>query len=88
MNAGLTCKTPCEVPPRSAWKAAEGGRKRPGHDDRARLRSDVGQTTTSNGAGDTLRSRTEPRQGTEVVIAIRALNRMLELRRPEYVRIA
>jgi hypothetical protein len=38
--------------------------------------------------GDTLRSRTEPRQGTEVVIAIRALNRMLELRRLEYVRIA
>jgi hypothetical protein len=38
--------------------------------------------------GDTLRSRTDARQGTEVVIAVRALNRMLELGRPEYVRIA
>ena len=38
--------------------------------------------------GDALRSHTERRQATEVAIAVRALNRMLELRRPEFVRIA
>jgi hypothetical protein len=38
--------------------------------------------------GDALHSRTERRQATEVVIAVRALNRMLELGRPESVRIA
>ena len=38
--------------------------------------------------GDALRSRTDARRATEVGIAIRALNRMLELGRPESVRIA
>jgi hypothetical protein len=38
--------------------------------------------------GDELRSRTDGRQATEVAIAARALNRMLELGRPEYVRLA
>ena len=38
--------------------------------------------------GDGLRSRTDRRQATEVAIAVRALNRMLELGRPESVRIA
>jgi hypothetical protein len=38
--------------------------------------------------GDTLHSRTDGRQATEVAIAADALNRMLELGRPEYVRIA
>ena len=38
--------------------------------------------------GDALRSRTDRRQATEVAIAVRALNRMLELGRPESVRIA
>ena len=38
--------------------------------------------------GDTLRARTDPGQATEVAIAVRALNRMLELGRPESVRIA
>jgi hypothetical protein len=38
--------------------------------------------------GDALRSRTDRRQVTEVAIAVRALNRMLELGRPESVRIA
>ncbi len=37
--------------------------------------------------GDGLRSRTEGRRATEVAIAARALNRMLELGRPEYVRL-
>ncbi len=38
--------------------------------------------------GDALRSRTDERRETEVAIAVDALNRMLELGRPEYVRIA
>ena len=38
--------------------------------------------------GDGLRSRTDGRRVTEVAVAADALNRMLELGRPEYVRIA
>jgi len=38
--------------------------------------------------GDALRSRTDRRQATEVATAVHALNRMLELGRPESVRIA
>jgi hypothetical protein len=38
--------------------------------------------------GDALRARTDRRQATEVAIAVRALNRMLELGRPESVRLA
>ena len=38
--------------------------------------------------GDALRSRTNSHQATEVTIAVHALNRMLELGRPESVRIA
>ena len=38
--------------------------------------------------GDGLRSRTDGRQRTEVAIAADVLNRMLDLGRPEYVRIA
>jgi Transposase DDE domain len=38
--------------------------------------------------GDALRSRTDRRQATEVAIAVRALNRMLEFGRPKSVRIA
>src|SRR3954462_12116150 len=38
--------------------------------------------------GDALRSRTDRRQVTEVAIAVEALNRMLELGRPESVRVA
>ncbi len=37
--------------------------------------------------GDGLRSQTDGRQATEVAIAADALNRMLDFRRPEYVRI-
>ncbi len=38
--------------------------------------------------GDGLRSQTNERQATEVAIAADVLNRMLNLGRPEYVRIA
>jgi hypothetical protein len=38
--------------------------------------------------GDALRSRTDGRQATGVAIAVEVLDRMLDLGRPEYVRIA
>ena len=38
--------------------------------------------------GNALRSRTDRRRATEVAIAVQALNRMLDLGRPESVRIA
>jgi len=37
--------------------------------------------------GDALRSRADRRRATEASIAVKALNRMLELGRPEYVRL-
>ncbi len=37
--------------------------------------------------GDRLRSHTDGRQASEIAIAAGVLNRMLELGRPEYVRI-
>ena len=46
------------------------------------------QTRYKRVIGDALRSRTGRRQATEVAIAVQALNRMLELGRPESVRIA
>jgi Transposase DDE domain len=69
---------------------AERGRmhwqKASGYNDRALVEADISRYKRV--IGDTLRSRTDARQATEVVIAVRALNRMLELGRPEYVRIA
>jgi len=38
--------------------------------------------------GDGLRSRTDDRRATKVDVAVRALNRMVELGRPIYVRTA
>jgi hypothetical protein len=38
--------------------------------------------------GDGLRSRTDGRRATELAISVNVLNRMLDLGRPEYVRIA
>jgi hypothetical protein len=38
--------------------------------------------------GDGLRSQTDGQQATEVTISADALNRMLDLGRPEYVRVA
>jgi hypothetical protein len=37
--------------------------------------------------GEALHSQTDGRQATEVAIAVDALNRMLELGRPSYVRV-
>ena len=49
------------------------------------MESDIGRYKRV--IGDALRSRTEGRQTTEVAIAVASLNRMLELGRPEYVRL-
>jgi hypothetical protein len=57
-----------------------------GYNDRALVEADIGRYKRV--IGDALRSRTDARQNTEVAVAVRALNRMLELGRPEYVRIA
>ena len=38
--------------------------------------------------GDGLRAHTDERRRTEVAVAVHTLNRMLELGRPSYVRIA
>jgi hypothetical protein len=63
-----------------------GWQKASGYNFRALVESDVSRWKRV--AGDGLRSRTDGRQETEVAIATHALNRMLELGRPNYVRIA
>jgi len=54
----------------------------------ARAKAEAAVSRYKRVIGDALRSRTDDRQATEVAIAVRALNRMLELGRPESVRIA
>ena len=56
-----------------------------GYDWRALVEGDIGRYKRV--IGDALRSRTEGRQTTEVTIAVASLNRMLDLGRPEYVRL-
>src|SRR5882762_8494093 len=64
---------------RMAWQRASG------YNWRALVEADIGRYKRV--IGDALRSRTKGRQMTEVAIAIATLNRMLELGRPEYVRL-
>ena len=45
------------------------------------------ESLPSSVIGDGLRSRTDERRATEMDVAVQALNRMLELGRPNYVRI-
>ena len=54
----------------------------------ARAKAEAAISRYKRVIGDALRSRTDDRQATEVAIAVRALNRMLELGRPKSVRIA
>src|ERR1700741_4546248 len=56
-----------------------------GYNWRALVEADIGRYKRV--VGDALRSRTEGRQTTEVAIAVASLNRMLQLGRPEYVRL-
>lgn len=69
---------------------AERGRmswqKSSGYNRRARVEASIGRYKRV--IGDTLRSHTDPSKATEVGVAAAALNRMLELGRPSYVRIA
>jgi hypothetical protein len=63
-----------------------GWQRRSGYNWRALVEADVSRWKRV--IGDGLRSRTNDRRATEVAIAARALNRMLKLGRPEYLRIA
>jgi DDE family transposase len=64
---------------RMAWQKASGYTRR------ARAEAAIGRFKRV--IGDGLRSHAEERRATEVAVAVRALNRMLELGRPNYVRI-
>jgi hypothetical protein len=64
---------------RMAWQKASG------YSRRARIEAAISRYKRVIGAA--LRSHTDPRRATEVSIAVRALNRMLDLGRPNYVRI-
>jgi hypothetical protein len=72
------------------WTIAKHGRmawrKASGYNWRALVEADIARFKRVIGCG--LRSRTERRRATEVAVAVGALNRMLDLGRPEYVRIA
>ncbi len=65
---------------RMAWQKAAG------YNRRARAKAAIGRWKQV--IGDGLRSHTDERRATEVAVAAHALNRMLELARPTYVRIA
>jgi hypothetical protein len=63
-----------------------GWQKASGYIKRARVEAAIGRYKQV--IGDGLRSRAPRRQTTEVAIAVRALNRMLEFGRPNSVRTA
>ena len=63
-----------------------GWQKASGYNWRALVEADIARFKRL--IGDGLRSQTDGRQATEVAIAVQVLNRMLELGRPEYVRLA
>ncbi len=65
---------------RMAWQKAAG------YNWRALVEADIRRFKRVIGNG--LRLRTDRRRATEIAIAVKALNRMLELERPEYVRLA
>ena len=65
---------------RMAWQ------KRSGYNARARVEATMSRWKQVSGDG--LRAHTDERRATEVEVAVHALNRMLELGRPSYVRIA
>jgi len=65
---------------RMGWQKASGYTKR--------ARAEAAIARWKQVIGDGLRSRTDERRVTEVAVAAYALNRMLELGRPNYVRVA
>jgi hypothetical protein len=69
-----------------AERGRMGWQKASGYNWRALVEADIARFKRV--IGDGLHSRTDGRQATEVAIAVGVLNRMLDLGRPEYVRIA
>ncbi|MDO9713621.1 IS5 family transposase [Paracraurococcus lichenis] len=69
-----------------AERGRMGWQKASGYNDRALIEADISRWKRV--IGDGLRSQTDGRQETEVAIAANVLNRMLELGRPTYVRVA
>ncbi len=69
-----------------AERGRMGWQKASGYNWRALVEADVSRFKRVIGGG--LHSRTDGRQATEIAIAAIALNRRLELGRPEYVRTA
>ena len=69
-----------------AERGRMGWQKASGYNWRALIEADIARWKRV--IGGALRSQTDGRQATEVAIAVRVLNRMLELGRPESVRIA
>ncbi len=65
---------------RRAWQQASGDTKR--------ARAETAISRYKRVIGDGLRSHTDERRATEMDVAVHVLNRMLELGRPKYVRIA
>ena len=65
---------------RIAWQKASGYTRR--------ARAETGISRFKQVIGDGLRSHTDERQATEVGVAVHVLNRMLELGRPNSIRIA
>jgi hypothetical protein len=65
---------------RMGWQKASGYTKR--------ARAETAISRYKRVIGDELRSHTEERRATEMDVAVHVLNRMLELGRPTYVRIA
>ncbi len=65
---------------RMAWQNASG------YNSRARVEATMGRWKQV--IGDELRTHTDERRATEVAVAVHALNRMLDLGRPSYVRVA
>ena len=65
---------------RMAWQAAS--------DYTRRARAETAMSRFKRVIGDTLRSHTDERRATEVEVAVHVLNRMLDLGRPNSVRIA
>jgi hypothetical protein len=69
-----------------AEKGRMGWQRASGYNRRARIEATMGRF--KGVIGDGLRSRTDQRRATEVDVAVHVLNRMLELGRPESVRVA
>ncbi|MFC7557422.1 IS5 family transposase [Pseudoroseomonas wenyumeiae] len=69
-----------------AERGRRGWQKASGYNCRALVEADISRWKRM--IGDALRSRTDGRQATEVAIATNVLNRMLDLGRPEWARLA